>query len=255
MEKIPAAGLAGVIMENGRDRKAKTPTSLWSFKKEDDREDVFFLSYFAGANANRPFRNQVELHPEKTVIARQDTLANMVFLIEKGLVKLVRENSQGGKAIIGLRHRGWPIGAPAVLLGSHYHFTVITILPTLLRAIPRQVFLDHILRNDEFSWHVHRLLSMQILDQMKKIEDMSCLSVEQRLVRLLAGTIRELDLAGPETDRSSIPLTNKELAQLLMITPEHLCRVLKGLETKGYVTHKKGAIVVADPSGLLQAAT
>jgi CRP-like cAMP-binding protein len=52
----------------------------------------------------------------------------------------------------------------------------------------------------------------------------------------------------------TLPITNQELAQLLMITPEHLCRVLKGIEQKGLIKHDKGVLVVTDPAGLLQAA-
>jgi CRP-like cAMP-binding protein len=55
-------------------------------------------------------------------------------------------------------------------------------------------------------------------------------------------------------DSFSVPLTNQELAELLVITPEHLCRVLKEMEQKGLVRRDNGSLIVADPAGLMQTA-
>jgi CRP/FNR family transcriptional regulator len=230
---------------------------LISFRagKQETQADDFFSSFFADLKNNLYYRYPVQLCPAKAEIVKQDKPANAVYLIESGLVKLLRQTPNGNKVIIGLRHRDWLIGAPTVLLDRPYNFTAIAVIPSLLRGIPRKDFLDHIKKNEQFSWHVHQLLSRQILDQMKKIEAISFLLAEERLMRLLADTVREMETAVSGTpDNFTLPITNQELAQLLMITPEHLCRVLKGIEQKGLIKHDKGALVVIDPAGLLQAA-
>jgi CRP/FNR family transcriptional regulator len=238
-----------------RDMKTKPAPSSRS-GKQDTQADAFFSAFFTDPKNNRHYQGQVQLYPAKTVIVKQDTPANAVYLIEQGLVKLVRETSNGSTVIVGLRHRDWLIGAPTVLLDRPYNFTVMTVVPSLLRAVPKNEFLDHIQKNGEFSWHVQRLLSQQILDQMKRIEAMRCLSAEKRLMGFLSDTVREMDTLGPgSSDGFTLPLTNQELAQLLMITPEHLCRVMKKMGQKGLVRHGKGTLVVIDPSGLRQAAT
>jgi CRP-like cAMP-binding protein len=221
--------------------------------REDTQADVFFSSFFADSKNNPCYRNHVQLYPAKAVIVKQETPANAVFLIEHGLVKLVRETSKGNKVIIGLRHRDWLIGAPTVLLDRPYNFTVIAVVPTLLRGIPKKDFLEYIKKNEQFSLHVQRLLSQQIFDQMKRIEAMKCLSAESRLARLLDETVREMEPLGSEKpDCFALPLSNQELAQLLMITPEHLCRVLKKTEQKGLISRAKGSLVVTDLKGFFQ---
>ena len=221
----------------------------------DSRVDGFFADFFGEHQNSLSFGDQIQFYPARAVIVKQDTPSIWVYLIERGLVKLVRETQKGNKVIISLRHRDWLIGAPTVLLDRPYNFTVVAVIPTLLRRIPKRDFLDHVKKNEQFSWHVHQLLSQQILDQLKKMEAVRCLSAEERLVRLLADTFREQGPVGPDTtDRFSVPLTNQELAQLLMITPEHLCRVLKRVEKQGLIRHDKGALIVTDPAGLMQAA-
>jgi len=223
--------------------------------RQDTQADGFFSSFFANRKNNLYYRNPEQLYPAKAEVVKQDTPANAVYLIESGLVKLLRQTPNGNKVIVGLRHRDWLIGAPTVLLDRPYNFTVIAVIPALLRRIPRKDFLDHIKKNEQFSWHVHQLLSRQIFDQMKKIEAISFLPAEDRLMRLLVDTVREMETTGSGTQGNfTLPITNQELAQLLMITPEHLCRVLKGIEQKGLIKHDKGALVVTDPAGLLQAA-
>jgi CRP-like cAMP-binding protein len=221
----------------------------------DTQADVFFAAFLGERQNNLYYRNHLQLYPAKAVIVKQDTPSNAVFLIEQGLVKIVRVTPKGNKVIIGLRYRDWLIGTPTVLLDRPYNFTVIAVVPTLLHEIPKKVFLDHIKKNAEFSWHIHHQLSQQVFDQMKKIEAMSCLAAEDRLERLLIDMVREM---GPHEsgtpDGFSVPFTNQELAELLVITPEHLCRVLKEMEHKGLVRRDNGTLIVADPAGLLQKA-
>jgi CRP-like cAMP-binding protein len=216
--------------------------------------DGFFSSFFSERKDNRSYLNDLQFYGARTEIIKQDMPANAVYLIEHGLVKLVRETQNGSRMIIGLRHRDWLIGAPTVLLDRSYNFTVIAVVPTVLRCILKKDFLDHIKRNEQFSWHIHQLLSQQVFDQMKRVESMGCLSAEIRLMRFLLDTVREIEpLQSGTPDNFTLPLTNQELAQLLMITPEHLCRVLKKLEQKGFIRHGNGSLIVAFPSGLSQA--
>jgi DNA-binding MarR family transcriptional regulator len=105
--------------------------------------------------------------------------------------------------------------------------------------------------NAQFSWHLHRLLSLEIFNQMKKVEAMSCLSAQDRLMRFLYDLIDEQKPEGSKPVNFSLPLSNQELAQLIAITPEHLCRVLKVMEQKGYIRRERGAYCYRS-AGLLQ---
>jgi CRP-like cAMP-binding protein len=240
---------------NTRHMKLK-PLESSSMGTQNTEADFYFSSFFADPKKNPYYRDRVRLYPAKAMIIKQETAANTVYLIEHGLVKLVRETSTGNKVIIGLRHRNWLIGAPTILLDRPYNYTVIAVLPTMLRDIPKKDFLDYIKKDEQFSLHVQHVLSQQIFDLMKGIEAMKCLSAENRLVRFLTETIHEMKpLGSDKPDGFVLPLSNQELAQILMITPEHLCRVLKKTEKKGLVRHMKGSLVVTEPSSLSQLAT
>jgi CRP-like cAMP-binding protein len=98
------------------------------------------------------------------------------------------------------------------------------------------------------------MLSQEIFKQMKNMEAMSCMSAQDRLKLFLCDMIDEQKPGGSKPSGFFLPLSNQELAQLLAITPEHLCRVLKGMERKGLIRREKGMLTVTNPAGLLQEA-
>jgi CRP-like cAMP-binding protein len=192
----------------------------------------------------------VQTYPAQAVIFHQDTQPHAVYLIEHGMVKLVRVVESGKSIIVGVRRQHWMIGAPSVLLSKLYSFTAITMARSDLRCIPAKDFVYLAKSDEHFSWDLHRLLAQQIVKQMKNVEAISCLSAKDRLKRFLRDMIDEQDPAGSEPSTFSLSLTSKELTQILAITPEHLCRVLKELKQQGLIRHAKGILTVNDPASL-----
>ncbi len=209
--------------------------------------DGFFTSFFNHPQNHHHSCGRAREWPAQSVIFTQDTPAVAVYLIEQGLVKLVRVTSSGNQVIVGLRHRNWLMGAPAIFLDKVYSYTAIPVLPTVVRSIPRESFLELVKKDEQFSLQVHRLLSRNIFNQMNKMEETSYLSARKRLLVFLSGIIRDLQGAASGTHETfALPLTNQDLAQLLAITPEHLCRVLKGLEEDGLLKRDSGTVILTD---------
>jgi len=217
----------------------------------DDQLSDSFESSFTNPVPGGFDQGIVQTYPAQAVIFHQGTQPHAVYLIEHGLVKLVRVMANGHTMIVGVRRRHWLIGAPSVLLSQLYSFTAITLVSSSLRCIQAKDFLDLAKTNAEFSWYLHRLLAQHIFKQMKIVEAMKCLSAKDRMKCFLRDMIDDQNLAGSELSNFSLPLTNKELAQLLAITPEHLCRVLKEMKQQGILRCAKGVLTVTDPTSLL----
>ena len=202
---------------------------------ENTTADDLLLSLFIKGNNDGDNGGVLKNYPARTEIFRQETSSNTVYLIEQGLVKLVRVAPNGFQVIIGLRRRPWLIGAPAVLLNKPYSFTAVTLLPSAIRVIPAKAFLKHATTNKQFSSHLHRLLSQEISNHMRDVESVSCMSAEDRVIRFLGDLVAEQTSRGEKRAAFLLPLTNRELAQLIAVTPEHICRVLKAMERRGLI--------------------
>lgn len=64
-----------------------------------------------------------------------------IYLIPKGVVKLVCTDAKGGQMIITLRFRHTLLGTPAVVLDATQPATAITISRCKLQRIPAEAFL------------------------------------------------------------------------------------------------------------------
>jgi CRP/FNR family transcriptional regulator len=222
------------------------------FSKSANRDipDInFFKTFFSDPVDKKYGQGVVLTYPRQTTIFHQGMQPNAVYLIENGMVKLVRSMPSGKHIIIDIRHL-WLLGAPAVLLGQPYSYTAITLVPSSLRCIHAKDFLDLAKTNEQFSWHLQRLFAWQIFKQMKNAEAMRCMTAEDRMNHFLCDMLDELKPTGLDLTSFSLPITNKELAQLLAITPEHLCRVLKEGKQQGLIKHVKGILTVTDAVGL-----
>src|SRR5881296_998519 len=60
----------------------------------------------------------VQAYPSGVELFQQGEPVQKVYLIHRGLVKLVRREENGQEMIVDLRREGWFLGAPAVILGG-----------------------------------------------------------------------------------------------------------------------------------------
>lgn len=236
-------------------KKAEEKKSVPIFNpvNNDGQSEGFLNSFCHDPRNNHYFSGQSQLCPAQVEIFRQDTPAKAVYLVEQGLVKLVRITYAGDQVIVGLRRRNWLIGAPSILLGKQYSYTAIAVLPTVLRCISKKSFLELVKNNVQFSLHIQRMLSENIYSQMRHRAETSFMSAQERLEFLLSDMIHDQEATDSTIPNTfTLPLTNQELAQLIAISPEHLCRVLKGMEKKGLIRRDYGKVIVTNPSGFPQ---
>jgi len=76
----------------------------------------------------------------------------------------------------------------------------------------------------------------------------SCLSGRRRLEKFLWKLVQTQNGSDQKKPiKIQMILKNWEVAQLLALTPQHLCRLIKQLEKEGTVMRKKGWLILPDP--------
>jgi len=209
---------------------------------------AFFSRFFKEHETDLVGCGPVEPHPAGVEVFHEDAPADVVYLIERGLVKLSRTGPDGGETVTGLRSRYCLLGAPAIFLGIPYTVTALTLTPSQLRAISAKCLL-HLLKTDEdFSWEMYRLLSQLLLLDARKIVE-SRLPAEERMEKLLFQIATEL---APDQMRTHgpfhVPLTHHELAAIIGVSSEHLCRLDNKMEKRGFLIAENGMLTIKDVS-------
>ena len=187
-------------------------------------------------------------YPEGTQLYAQGDAAEDVYLIHRGVVKLIWGNETGREAILGLRWPNWFLGAPERIAACSNSASAVTVVPSTLERIPGDRFLSLLHANSDFAMRVQEAQSLEILEQMISLGELACTSARSRLERLL----RHLTSSVPQhvclpDARLQLPLKRKELAALLAITPEHLSRILRDMADDGAISLRNEWIIVQQP--------
>jgi CRP/FNR family transcriptional regulator, cyclic AMP receptor protein len=216
------------------------------------KNKVSFETFFAKADFDAYGWSPPREYPALTAIIQQNTLAKAVYFVIYGLVKLSHTEPSGHEVIAALRRRYWIIGAPAVLLGKKYSFTATALIDCKLRYITSERFLNLIEANPEFSRHMLSMFSQEIFNYGKAFCNIGCLPAIDRLKRLLYELMLEINHPSiyEKQVELNVPLTHKELAQMIAVTPEHLSRLLKQLEHDGIIKKEKGLLILKNSQSL-----
>ena len=192
-------------------------------------------------------------YPAGTVLQRQGYAVASVHLIEEGLIMLVHGDPSGHEAVAGIRLQGTFLGAAEALMDACAPATAVTMLPSTTWRMPARVFCGHVSQNIAFSAAVLRALARENLCQMMQVVERASLPAAGRLQgflrRLVIGTA-PLRAGGSVGFR--LPLRQHDLARLLSVTPEYLCKLLRQLEDEGTIQFRRGRIFIADLDCFLQ---
>jgi CRP/FNR family cyclic AMP-dependent transcriptional regulator len=191
------------------------------------------------------------IYPAGTELFHQGSLASDVYFIDRGLVKLVRIESDGRELIVGLRSPGWILGAAPVIAKKEHPVTGITIISSSLRLISGQVFCDLLRNSSQFSWKLHEIQSLEILDDVSRLAQFGSCSARNRLEQLLWQLVSALQVeTNAKTVQLQLPLKQWEIAELIAVTPAYLSRLFDQLEKEGVIHRRKGWFIVPSPQEL-----
>jgi CRP/FNR family transcriptional regulator len=194
-----------------------------------------------------------ELYDVNTWLFHQGESPSYVFLVEHGLVKLVRVSEDGQESILGIRGRGVILGAESAIVQRPHPVSAITLTVCHLWRVPLNLFLALARTDLAVSWHLHLTQSDEVYDQAGQLAGLRSLSARQRVEQLLRQLISaEPGFSGNVPIEFQLPLKYREVAQLVGITPEHLSRVFKQMEREGKLLRRSGTLIVFDYQSLYQ---
>lgn len=195
--------------------------------------------------------SKAETVPPGADLFKQGDRVEYVYFLEKGLVKTLHTDSNGEELIISLMYsEGSIMGASCAVLGKH-NVTATALSKSTYRRLPADRFRDLLRKDSDMSWKIHQLHCRVLSEQITQRIQLGCQTAKQRLEQLLWQLIVALDVK-IDADGARIPLPLKywEIAQLIVVTPEHLCRMVKRMEDDGLLKREKGWMQVPRPQDL-----
>ena len=180
--------------------------------------------------------------------------AAALFLVSRGVVKLLQALDTGRDVIIELAGRGDLIAEAALTEQETYATRAVCVHPTTALAIPRADALAFVADNPAAVRNVVALLHACIRRARQRVEDMAVFGVRQRIARFL---VRLADWTGRQEAAGvvvPVALSRQELAALTGTTVETAIRVMSALRREGLVEPARRGIVLRDRAELEQLA-
>ena len=191
-------------------------------------------------------------YPEGALLFRQGMAAREVFLLERGLVKVLFAGPGGEQVIAQICVApGTVIGDACAILGEHFVSAQVGTDNARLRRIPAERLIEQVRDNPALSWQLHRSHCKRQAELLDRAAQLGYLSVRERVEQLIWDLSAACELLPTRKGlRMELPLKYRELAQLISVSPEHLCRTLALLEKQGLILRDKGWLFLIDRDAL-----
>ncbi len=181
-------------------------------------------------------------------IFQRDEPGDYLFGVIAGSIRVAIHSPDGRELALNTMGPGDIIGEIAVLDGGVRTATGRATEPTQVFVVPREPFAQLMRRQPDIALHMIELLCERVRHAHQQVEEAAFLTLPQRLGRQL--------VALANTGAGALPVTIKisqgELATFLNASRQLVNGCLQGWQKQGYVSLKRGSIVVHDLDGLLE---
>ncbi len=192
---------------------------------------------------------ETQNYPPGVELFSQGGAATYTYLVDNGLIKLIRSEGNGREIVIDLKFPGSLVGSAAAIAAKPHAFSAITVTRSTLTRWSSSQFLLLMAADASTSRQLNEILSMEVLDHAARLSQLASLPARQRLEQFLWDLCERLkpgDLIIQSSGESKLqlPLKHSDVANLISVTPTYLCRLLNGLESDRIITRRKGWIRV-----------
>jgi len=194
-----------------------------------------------------------QLRMLSTVVSRRSaTRANTImaaggptdslYIVLSGRLKVMMSDSDGKEVILSIIGPGEFFGEMGLIDDEPRSASVVTLEPCELLSLAKRDFKKSLAENFEMAMAVMRGLVRRLREADRKIGSLALLDVYGRVARLLLDMSENVDGEKMVTKR----LPKQDIAKMIGASREMVSRVMKDLQTGGYIEMRGSNIVLRD---------
>ena len=177
-------------------------------------------------------------------IVEQGLKSNALYIILSGRARVLAADARGREVILATLQPGDYIGEMSLIDNEPHSATVRAEVQTDVLMLGRSEFARCMPAQDSMGHAVMQVLVQRLRQSVRNIESLALMDVYGRLARVL------LDSAQREPDESLVireKISRQDLAKMVGASREMVTRVMKDLETRGFViVLDDGAMVIKE---------
>jgi CRP/FNR family cyclic AMP-dependent transcriptional regulator len=180
--------------------------------------------------------------PRGTTIMAGGDATDSLYIVLSGRLKVMMSDSEGKEVILTILGPGEFFGEMGLIDDEPRSASVVTIEPCELLSIAKRDFKRCLAENFEMTMEVMRGLVRRLREADRKIGSLALLDVYGRVARLLLDMAENVNGEKVVTKR----LPKQDIAKMIGASREMVSRVMKDLQTGGYIEMRGSTIVLRD---------
>lgn len=197
-----------------------------------------------------PFITLHRLRARDTLYTQGDP-GEAIFLLMEGSMKLTRRSGGAREHVVRLIRPGEVLAESVLFSDKLYAATAVALEECRLLAVDARRFAAQLRRDPHLAWNVLERLGKRIEELQSQTELLATHTAEQKVASYLMDRYRALSPCDAVVASSC---RRSDLASLLALAPETLCRVITEFKRRGWIRSENGRILVVDAEALAQAA-
>jgi CRP/FNR family cyclic AMP-dependent transcriptional regulator len=180
------------------------------------------------------------VYPKNTILISKGDVSDHLFVVIRGKLKVMLPDESGKEIVLSLLGEGDYFGEIALIDGEPRTATIVSTEASEVLTIARADFQRILMSSPELMFDLLTVLARKVRIATEKLESLAFDNVYRRLVKLL------MQLAKPKDGRWIVQerLTHQAIADMIGSSREMVSRILKALETGGYISTDKKRFVI-----------
>jgi CRP/FNR family transcriptional regulator, cyclic AMP receptor protein len=179
------------------------------------------------------------------------------YYLERGLVRIFGLSRRGREPIFFLRRSGEVFGLAEVLDSQPRRAAAQALLPGVLHEVDKASLETYLAGHPAAAQKVIRILGRRLRHLSEQVEGLASCDVDTRMARLLL-TLSADALGRPAASGTPVEvplrLTQEQMAAMTGSCQQTVCQVLKKFQDEGLIGMRGRAILLLDPTALLDRA-
>jgi CRP/FNR family cyclic AMP-dependent transcriptional regulator len=189
----------------------------------------------------------IRSYQKNAILINEGDDTDSLYLILSGKVRIFMSNEDGKEIILNEQGPGEHFGELALLDDAPRSASVMAMEKTRVSLISRQDFREVLGRHPDIALSLIQDLSRRVRLLSENVKNLALLDVYGRVAKTLLGMAKDIDGMLTIDDRP----TQQDIANHIGASREMVARILKDLETGGYITITRKQILINEklPSG------
>ena len=180
--------------------------------------------------------------PRSTTVMASGDPTDSLYIVLSGRLKVMMSDAEGKEVILSILGPGEFFGEMGLIDDAPRSASVVSIEACELLSIAKRDFKKSLAENFEMNMAVMRGLVRRLREADRKIGSLALLDVYGRVARLLLDMAENVNGEKIVTKR----LPKQDIAKMIGASREMVSRVMKDLQTGGYIEMRGSNIVLRD---------